>query len=94
MKTPRPYDVIAGSTIKLTWVNSGVTPSSIAATLRDKSESLISSMAASSSGDGQYYAIIRHPGSAQWVVNEWIAVINGNTYVNRQFGRVITGEVG
>jgi hypothetical protein len=87
------YEVIAGATIKLTWVNSGVTAAPICSTLRDKSDTLVSSVAATDSGNGHYYAVMQHPGSAQYVVNQWLAVINGNTYVDRQFGRVYTGEV-
>lgn len=89
----RHYEIVAGSTIKLTWINSGVTPSSIACTLRDRNETLINSVAATTSGNGHYYAVVLHPGSAQWVVNEWVAVINANTYVDRQFGKVVTLEV-
>jgi hypothetical protein len=88
-----PYEVIAGATIKLTWVSSGAVPSTIACTLRDRSEALISSMTATASGNGHFYAMMPHPGSRQWVVNEWIAVINANTYVDRQFGKVVTLEV-
>ena len=90
----KTYEIIGGSTIKLTWVNAGVTPSAIVASLRRYDETLITSMAAISSGNGQYYAIMPHPNSRQWVVNEWIAVINGNTYINRQFGKIETLEVG
>jgi hypothetical protein len=45
------------------------------------------------SGNGHYYALIAHPGSVQWVVQEWIAVINANTYIDRQFGHVIYPSV-
>jgi hypothetical protein len=90
----RIYDVIAGSTKKLTWVSSGVTPGTIACSLRDRGEALINSVAATASGNGAYFAVVPHPTSygGQWVVNEWVAVINGNTYVNRQFGKITTWE--
>lgn len=94
MRKQETYEVIAGATKKLTWVSSGVVAGTIASTLRDRSETLVSSMAASSSGDGQYYAIMGHPATPGWYVNEWIAVINAQTYVNRQFGYVYTPEVG
>jgi hypothetical protein len=89
----RPYEVIAGSTIRLTWVSSGAVPSSIASTLRDRNEVLVSSLAATSSGGGAFYAIMPHPRTPGWYVNEWIAVVNANTYTNRQFGKVVTMEV-
>lgn len=87
------YDALAFTTEKLTWVSSGVTPGSISSALIDKNEVLISSTAGTSSGNGFYYAIMVHPGSACWVVNEWRATINGNLTIQRQFGRVRTMEV-
>lgn len=90
----RVYDCIAHSTKKLTWVNSGSVPSSIACTLRTFDDTLISSVTATGSGNGHYYAEVSHPGSRQWLVNEWIAVINGNTYAHRQFGHVIYPTAG
>jgi hypothetical protein len=87
------YEVTARTTRQLEWVNSGVTPSAISCALIDRNETLVSSVAAVSSGNGHYYALVTHPGSGCWVVNEWIAVINANTYVSRQFGHVITQEV-
>jgi hypothetical protein len=93
MPIQKPYEVIAGATIKLTWVSSGAVPSTIACTIRNRAEALITSMAATASGDGHYYAMLPHPNSGQWVVNEWIAVINANTYVDRQYGKVLTMEV-
>ena len=90
----KTYEIIGGSTIKLTWINSGVTPSSITSILRRYDETIISTVAPVSSGNGAYYAIVPHPNSRQWVVNEWIAVVNATTYINRQFGKIETLEVG
>jgi hypothetical protein len=90
------YDCIADSTKKLTWVSSGTVPSQISCALRmtNSAQTLISSMAASTSGNGFYYGVLMHPGSAgKWVINEWIAVINANTYVNRQFGKLLFPQV-
>lgn len=82
------YDCLAYSTKMLTWVSSGAVPGSISCALKKWDETLISSVAATSSGNGLYYAVMAHPGSKQWVVNEWRAVINGDLYIERQFGEV------
>ena len=53
----------------------------------------MSSVAATSSGNGFYYAPMVAPSSYPWYVNQWIAVINANTYVSRQLVRVHKLEV-
>ncbi len=92
------YDCIAYSTKKITWVNSGVTPSQICACLFRPDNVLVSSMAGVSSGDGKYYALMYHDPSSfsgsKWVMQKWFAVINGNTYITAQFGKMITMNVG
>lgn len=82
------YEVLPYASKRLEFVNSGATASSISCALRAWDETLISSVAAASSGDGHYYSVVTHPGSNQWVINEWIAVFNGSEYRLRQFGRV------
>lgn len=77
-------ETIAKTTERLTWVSSGVAAASISSALRDNSDALVSSIAATSSGNGFYYALMTMPGSSCWCVNEWIAVIGVNTYVYRQ----------
>lgn len=84
---------VAGTTLKVTWINSGVVPGTICSTLRDRDEALVNSTAATNSGGGFYYALHGLPNSACWLVNEWIAVIGANTYVDRQFVRVLKPEV-
>jgi hypothetical protein len=75
----------AGDTLVATWVNSGAAPSLIVSTLLDAQESLVSSVAAVSSGNGFYYAPHTLPSSKQWLINRWFATINANTYVRSQF---------
>lgn len=87
------YDCVAGSTKELRFVNSGAIAGSISCALLDRNETLITSVAATSSGNGFYYALLVHPGSTCWVVNEWKAVFGANSYTMRQFGRVIAMEV-
>lgn len=76
-------EVIAGTTLKLTWVSSGVTPSNLTLCLRDKDETLVSSVSPISSGNGHYFAPLYVPRSWPYYVAESIAVIDASTYVNR-----------
>lgn len=82
-----------GSTLRSTFINSGATASSIYSALRDKNDVLVSSVAATDSGNGHYYADLPLPTSAQWMVNEWGAVINTNTYRRFQLVEVVKPEV-
>lgn len=84
MINPKVVEMVAGSTIKLTWVNSGVTPSSIQSRLIDGTETIVSTVAGTSSGNGFYYGLHTIPNSDAWYVNEWFAYIGTNTYVSRQ----------
>lgn len=86
-------DVIAGTTLKTTFVNSGAAADFIGSALRDRSETIVNSVAAVSSGNGFYYALHAIPNSAQWFVNEWVSVFTANTYVNRQLVHVHALEV-
>lgn len=93
MRITPTVDVIAGTTLKATWVNSGAAPSAIFSTLLDASDTMVSSFAAVSSGNGFYFALHTVPNSAQWLINEWQATVDGNLYRNRQLIRVRTLEV-
>lgn len=85
---PTPIvEVIGGTTLKATWTNSGVTPSSLSSALLDRSETIINTYAAVSSGNGHYYAVHHIPSSDDWYVNRWIAFIESNTYQHRQLVR-------
>jgi len=86
-------DVIAGTTLRATWINSGTTPSAITSALRTGSETIISSVSAISSGNGFYFALHGLPTSGGWFINEWIAIIASNTYVDRQLVRTTRLEV-
>ena len=89
---PATIEKLAGTTLKVTVVNSGATVSPISSALFDRNESLVNSIAAVSSSNGFYYALHLLPNSAQWMINEWRGVISTNTYVERQFVRVRTME--
>jgi hypothetical protein len=76
-----------GSTLRATFVSSGATIGAGAyATLRDGSNTVVTSRAAVDSGNGHLYADLPLPNSGQWMVNEWCATINANTY--RRFALV------
>lgn len=77
------FEVIAGTTLKLTWTSSGVTPSNLSLCLRSNEEALVSSVAPVSSGNGHYFAPLYVPNSAPYYIAESIAVIDASTYVNR-----------
>lgn len=84
---------IAGTTIRTTMVSSGVVANPVTSLLVDKNEAVVSSAAGVSSGNGFYYALHTLPVSQAWYVNRWIAVINTNTYEDRQFIRALAPEV-
>ena len=90
---PAVIEKLAGTTLFVTFVNTGATASPISSALLDKSETLVNCVAATSSGNGLYYATHLLPGSAQWLVNQWYATIAPNTYRERQFVKVIGMEV-
>lgn len=82
--------ITVGDTRAYTWVNSGVTPTSILHKiyLRDTTlpgsgtEILVSSKAGVSSGNGHYYSLVlvNTPG---YFVSEWSATVDSNTYKER-----------
>lgn len=84
---------IAGTTIRVTWVSSGVIPGAIFSTLLTGSDSLVSSRTAISSGDGHYYALHDLPDSGGWYINQWVALVGVNTYRSRQLVRAHRLEV-
>jgi len=83
---------LAGTTLKVTFVNSGATAAPISSAILNRDETLINSVTASDSGNGFYYALHLLPNSAQWMVNEWRATISANSYTERQMVRVRTME--
>lgn len=84
MIRPSIVEVVAGTTLKVTWVNSGVTPGAIVSRLINNVEALVNSATGVSSGNGFYYALHTLPNSDAWYVNEWYSYIGVNTYVSRQ----------
>lgn len=87
------YEFISGTTFRAGFVSSGDTATAIVSRLLDKNETLVNSTTGQSSGNGFYFALHTLPTTPGWFVNEWIAVINANTYINRQFVRGVHPEV-
>lgn len=69
-----------GSTLRTTWINSGVTPGVISSALYGPTNTLVSSASQVSSGNGHYYCDILLPSSRQWMLNEQVAEIDGRIY--------------
>jgi hypothetical protein len=69
-----------GSTIRVTAVNTGATISPLHSALFDASGTLINSVAATSSGNGHYYADHLLPTSPAHYVNMVQGVVGVNTY--------------
>ena len=92
------YDCIQYSTKKVRWCAPGVTPSQISASLWRPDGVLVHCVAGTSSGNGFYYALLYHDpssfGTSGWAMQKWTAVVNANTYVSVQFGKIIGMNVG
>ena len=69
-----------GSTIRVTMVCSGATVSPLHSALYAADDTLVSSVTATSSGNGHYYADHLLPTTPGHYVNEAIGVISTNTY--------------
>lgn len=75
-----------GSTLRATLVCSGATITNAFSCLRDRENAIVTSLAATSSGNGHMFADLPLPNTPQWMVNEWGVVLNTNTY--RRFALV------
>lgn len=77
-----------GDVFKATWVSSGGNPSTISSALIDKTQAVVQSLTAVSSGNGFFFALHQLPNTPAYYVNEWRAGVGSNTYVKRQLVRV------
>jgi len=84
---------LIGDTIQLTWVNSGITPSDIVASVRDGNEVLVDSGAMVSSGNGHYYFDHTVVNTLGFYVGETKATINALPYKNRLKFKAVDGSV-
>jgi hypothetical protein len=86
-------EIIAGTTIRTTWISSGTTASGMTSILRDKVDAVVNTATPVDSGNGFWFAVHPIPNTRDWYVNEWFAIIAANTYTNRQFIKAIKPEV-
>jgi hypothetical protein len=83
---------LIGDTLKVTWVNSGVTPTSIYAAIYNGSDTLVNSVAMTSSGNGHYFSVWTVVDTPGFYVAETLAQISGNPYKNRIRFKAVKGE--
>ena len=86
-------DFLCGDTIKIKWINSGVTPSPIIAAAYTGSETIVDSAAMVSSGDGHYYHLHTVPSTPGYYVAQTLATISGKPYKNRTKYRAVLTDV-
>lgn len=77
-------EFVCGNTIKVKWVNSGVTPTTLVAGVYTGSETLVDSASMVSSGNGFYYHLHTVPNTPGYYVTETKATISGKPYINRE----------
>ena len=86
-------DFLCGDTIKLRWINSGVTPTTLIAAAYTGSETIVDSAAMVSSGDGHYYHLHTVPNTPGYYVAQTLATISGKPYKNRTAYRAVLMDV-
>lgn len=86
--------VLVGNTVKITWVSSATVASQATARLLDGSDTMVESVAMTSSGNGHYYANIIIPSSGdRHYVAETTIWVNSFSYKKRSKIRAILEEV-
>lgn len=86
-------DFLCGNTIKVRWVNSGVTPSAITAKCFTGSETVVDSAAMVSSGSGFYYHLHTVPDTPGFYTIETIATVSNKPYKNREVYQAVLKDV-
>ena len=86
-------DFLCGDTVKVRWINSGVTPSTIVAAAYTGSETIVDSGAMTSSGSGLYYFLHTIPDTPGYYVVQTLATISGKPYKNRTAYRAVIKDV-
>lgn len=86
-------DFLCGNTFKITWINTGVTPTTIVAATYTGSETIIDSGTMTSSGNGHYFYLHTVPNTPGYYVTESIATISGKQYKNRTKYRAVITDV-
>lgn len=84
---------LVGDTMKVTWINSGVTPTALVAKLYTGSETVVGSTSMTSSGDGHYFAAMTMPDTPGFYVLETLATIDGFPYKRRVKVQAVVEDV-
>lgn len=85
--------IFAGDTKQARWISSGQTVTSAYCAIFTGSETLVSSLALTDSGNGHFYRLFTAPSSYGLYVAEIGATVAGNTYIRRHAFKVIYLEV-
>lgn len=92
--TRRIKEFSAGDTVKVTWINSGVTVSSSYVVTYNGSETLIDSGTLTSSGNGHYYRFVTLPDSVEdYYQMKITAVVDNRPSVRRHRMKTTLNEV-
>ena len=84
---------LIGDTMKVTWVNSGVTANLPSLSIWDGSETLVNSQSMVDSGNGHLYALYTLPNSAAYYVAQTLVDINGYPFKRRIKFKTTRNEV-
>ncbi len=91
MREPKKF--LIGDTLKVSWINSGNTPTPIFAAIYNGSDTLVNSISMTDSGNGHYYSYWTLPNSIGYYVAETIATIGGQPFKRRAPFKAVKGEV-
>ena len=86
-------EILIGDTLQVTWVSSATVPSEATAVIYNGSDTAVSSITMTSSGNGHYYADYTVPSSAQYMVAETTVYVNSLPYKKRTPFRITKGDV-
>ena len=85
-------EFLIGDTIKATWINSGASPTAVDHTLYSGSETAVSTVTLTDSGNGHFWGYITLPETPGFYVSETIATISSLPFKRRVRLRAKTGE--
>lgn len=86
-------EVQAQTTKMFKWISSGQTASDIYVRTINNSETMVSSMTMTDSGNGHYYAFMTMPTTPGLYAGEVVATIGSKDYINKTRFRVVLNEV-
>ena len=86
-------DYLIGDTVKMTWINSGVTPDSLIYSMFNGDETLVASGTMTSSGAGHYFAYVTLPDTPGLYVGQTLATISTLPFKRRKTLRAVLQEV-